>query len=115
MAQGRRTNTLKVGQTLGKGHWVTNVGTHSAMIRTQMKIGVLTSKMYKSFCLHSYKQNTLRECNIATCTNNIYARAMLSTIYMAAISCKSRYWYKNRIVSPKIENATSARVSVSLC
>ena len=34
---------------------------------------------------------------------------MLSTIYMACISCKSRDWYMNRIVRPNIENAASAR------
>ena len=34
---------------------------------------------------------------------------MLSTIYMTCISCKSRDWYKNRIVRPNIENAASAR------
>ena len=38
---------------------------------------------------------------------------MLSTIYMTCISCKSRDWYKNRIVRPNIENAASARASGS--
>ena len=38
---------------------------------------------------------------------------MLCTIYMACISCKSRDWYKNRIVRPDIENDASARSSGS--
>ena len=36
---------------------------------------------------------------------------MLSIIYIAYISCKSRDWYKNRIVTPNIENPPSARAS----
>ena len=40
--------------------------------------------------------------------------AMLITIYMTCISCKSRDWYKSRIVRPNIENAASARASGSL-
>ena len=38
---------------------------------------------------------------------------MLCTIYMVCISCKSRDWYKNRIVRPNIENAASVRASGS--
>ena len=32
---------------------------------------------------------------------------------LCPISCKSRDWYKNRIVRPNIENAASARASGS--
>ena len=39
---------------------------------------------------------------------------MLSTIYTIGISCKSCDWYKNRIIGPNIENATSAKASGSL-
>ena len=49
---------------------------------------------------HSDKQNTLRECNIAT--NNLYVGAIYSTIYMTCLSCKSRDCYKNRIIWPNI-------------
>ena len=38
---------------------------------------------------------------------------MLSTICMTSISCKSRDWYKKRIVRPNIKNAASARTSGS--
>ena len=38
---------------------------------------------------------------------------MLSTICMTCISCKSREWYKDRIVTPNFVNAASARASVS--
>ena len=44
-------------------------------------------------------------------TSNAYVGAMLSTVSKTCISCKSRDWYKNRIVTPIIENAASARAS----
>ena len=46
-------------------------------------------------------------------TNNIQFEVMLSIIQVSCISCKSRDGYKNRIVRPSIENATSAKVSGS--
>ena len=44
---------------------------------------------------------------------NIYDGAMLSTIYMTCISCKSRGWYKIRIVRPNIKNVASTRTYAS--
>ena len=41
--------------------------------------------------------------------NNIQVGAMLYTLYNTCISCKSRDWYRNRIVRLNIENDACAR------
>lgn len=53
--------------------------------------------------------NRLRECIIAINNKHVYAGAILSTINMTFISCKSRVWYENRTDWQNIKNAGSAR------